>query len=52
MLARLAAPEDDMPVELSLKRVGAEVLVALMGNRLEQKTIEATGLNKFKVSIS
>ena len=54
MLARFGAPDDEIfGVEpLSLNILGDEVLAALMGNKLDAKTMEFPGTQRTIVEIS
>ena len=54
MLAKFSAPDDVIfGVEpLSLNILGDEVLVALMGNKLDMKTMDLTGDQRATVDIS
>ena len=54
MLAKFGAPDDEIfGVEpLSLNILGDEVLVALMGNKLDVKTMDLTGDQSATVEIS
>ena len=54
IFAKFGCPDDDkaFPTVVSVKTLGGDVFVDLIGKRLDVKTMEATGLHKPIVIIS